>query len=156
MLQYVGDQLYVAGGAGATVEQLKEKQIKSFLLIHGDEAETKRVAEEGGAKWVDLRFEVVDAVQKPLEHTLWFAAALDGAARPAVIQCLSGKRAAMVAALQLGREHGWTKDTVEEECRKHNLSCAEAPSLLKILQPYFAQTTAPEQRRQKAPHPAAT
>eukprot|EP00756_Hemistasia_phaeocysticola_P029737 Hpha_TRINITY_DN16249_c1_g1::TRINITY_DN16249_c1_g1_i1::g.12649::m.12649/K17725/ETHE1; sulfur dioxygenase len=139
MMQYVGDQLYVTTGASA--EQLKEKQVKSFILIHGDEAETKRMAEESGAKWVDLRFEVVDAVQKPLEHTVWFAAALDGAARPAVIQCLSGKRASMVAALQLGREHGWTKDTVEEECRKHNLSCAEAPSLIKILQSYFAQAT---------------
>lgn len=139
-MQFVGDRLYTACAAGVPVEQLKENQIKAFVFIYGNEAESRRAAEEAGAKWVDLQFEVADAIQQPLENAVRFAAALDAAPRPAVIQCRTAKRAAMVAALQLGRQRGWTKETVEEECRRLNLPCAEMPSLIKILEFYFAQT----------------
>eukprot|EP00756_Hemistasia_phaeocysticola_P033089 Hpha_TRINITY_DN16447_c0_g2::TRINITY_DN16447_c0_g2_i1::g.163669::m.163669/K17725/ETHE1; sulfur dioxygenase len=138
-MQSVGDEWFISGADRVTPEEMKEKQVKAFVFIFGDEAQVKKDCEEAGVAFHLAAFSMADAGEKPLETALALAAVCDAAPRPAVVQCKTGQRSSLVAALSIGREHGWTKEDVVGESKKRDLPFLVEPDLTKVAEAYFAE-----------------
>eukprot|EP01065_Artemidia_motanka_P044654 TRINITY_DN6390_c0_g1_i1.p1 TRINITY_DN6390_c0_g1~~TRINITY_DN6390_c0_g1_i1.p1 ORF type:complete len:395 (+),score=165.31 TRINITY_DN6390_c0_g1_i1:65-1249(+) len=131
-----GRGLFGCGSGSIPAAVYKEHGIAGHLELNGlAEPAQQAAAEEAGVKLVADRFAPPEL---SLERAQSLAAAVDSLPKPALLQCSTGRRASVAAALLLGRQLGWSAADVRPGAEELGLSCAGADSFLEFLERYFA------------------